>query len=381
MWIDHTRQLREEIFSWLSRATTGRGAQKIEELSAAIASSIGMTRTENQDCAVAVHHSGGSTTPTFAAFLLCDGIGGLRDGGVCARLASATFIASLLGRKFEKASQRLIRSASAANEELFDRYRENGGTTLSCVLIQQMHDIAGLSVGDSRIYELTSDRLLQLSDDDTLANQIKQIRPNDREIANPAFGKQLTQFIGMGADVQFRPLNIQIGSNGKAGILLTTDGVHGINTDTFKEVVIAAPEPVEVVKRLATLARWGRSTDNATAICVGADFRIPPTGQTASERLLIWDSYSQLNILLNTKLWGKERRSTKGTTFKRNKYSKKRHRTDDADLQKQGTLTSEQAAADLRSQSTTADTGQHKPTRNQPLQLEIIERNDDQPAD
>jgi len=143
MWVDHIQRLKDDIFLWLSRPAPETGSQSVDLLSSAIATAKGSTRQENQDCAVAAHYSSEPHGPVVTAFVLCDGIGGMQDGGTCARLAAAMFVASLVGHRLEKPVSRGIRAARAANDEIFQRYKEDGGTTVS------MSETAGFTVLDS----------------------------------------------------------------------------------------------------------------------------------------------------------------------------------------------------------------------------------------
>lgn len=366
MVIDHSGQLRDEIFAWLSRHLPERGAQAVDGLPAAIGTSISTTRAENQDCAVVLHYVGGPTTPPLTSLILCDGIGGMRDGGVCARLAAATFAASLLGRKFEKAAQRILRAAHAANDKIFTVYHEHGGTTLSSIVIQDDNDCAAINVGDSRIYRIASDRLTQLTTDDTLANQIQHLRPDQPTHANPAFGKQLTQFIGMGRDVQFRLVDLGSDSFDRTGFLLTSDGIHHLNQDSLRDVTLCAPSSLEVVKRLTTLAKWGKSTDDATVISIGKPLRPDAAPTKSSNQLAIWDSHSSLHVLLDAASWGKEKRA---------KAPKRRPRHNRPDESR-----TESRHPDSHPGTTTAPS-HGKSDKREPLQMEILGKPDEKAAD
>ena len=95
---------------------------------------------------------------------------------------------------------------------------------------------------------------------------------------------------------------------------------------------------------------------------------------------MIWDSYSQLDVLLDTRLWGKERRSPKATSLKQTKHSTKRTRSDDApDLHG----TTRPSGAKQEAKSTIADNAnpsRRKSARRETFQLEIIENGDDKPS-
>jgi serine/threonine protein phosphatase PrpC len=383
MWTDHIHHLKEDIFSWLSRPVAEVGSQGVDALGSAVASVKGGTRKENQDCAVAVHYCAGPHGPNVTGFILCDGIGGMLEGGTCARLATAMFVASLVGHKFEKALPRGMRSVRAANDEVFKMYHENGGTTLSCVVFQDEKDAMALNIGDSRVYQFRSDGISQLTVDDTVANQIKQIRPGDSGQPNPTFGKQLTQFIGMGSDAEYRHFDLRKEPD-DAGYLLTSDGVHSMNGDTFRDITLCAATPLEIVKRLTAVARWGKSNDNGTVLCVGRHRAISLQSLSSfSERLSIWDSHSRLDVLLDTRLWGKERRPGKSPDFKSSRQRKSAGQQSQQlpDLHAGGKAhNSGTSSAKPGGHGKDPQTGANKTVTPEPLQLEIIEHSDDKSA-
>jgi serine/threonine protein phosphatase PrpC len=297
------------------------------------------------------------------------------------------FIASLVGHKFEKALPRSLRAARGANNAVFEAYHENGGTTLSCLVFQQS-EVVALNVGDSRIYQLRSGGVSQLTTDDTIANQMRQLRAIDPGLSNPSLGKQLTQFIGMGQDVQFRHFDPRKNSD-VTGFLLTSDGVHGMSAETFRDLALYASSPLDVVKRLTTVARWGRSNDNGTVVCVGREVDMVTQEEgSSSERLLIWDSYSRLDILLDSRTWTKDRRG-KSTGAKKSSQRKsgQGQLNGPPDLHA-GVAQNTREASDAErktgnepKQPNGAGTTDDKPSKREPLQLEIIEQTDDKSPD
>lgn len=355
---DTISRIRDDILAWLSRPAPKRGAQALEPIRAAIGTSTSPVRDENQDCAAAVHYNGGSTTPPLRSFILCDGIGGMRDGGTCARLATATFIASLLGRKFERAHQRALTAARAANDEVFAHYGERGGTTLSAIVMQENDDCGAISVGDSRIYEVVGSQLNQVTIDDTLANEIQHLKPADSKYRSRDFGKQLTQFIGLGKDVQFRPIELRKSNNSKSSkFLLTSDGIHTVNADTLRDVASSASTYFETVQRLTAIARWGKSNDDASVICAENAFEVFPS----PNHLQIWDSHSSLHILSDALVWYKEKRPRKAAEKRTRGKRNARHRQSDS-------------RSNVRQRSSKTDKGE-------PLQLEILTNPNDKAAD
>jgi PPM family protein phosphatase len=251
---------------------------------------------------VVARYTGSSPLDSWTAFVLCDGIGGLRDGGICARKAIAAFLTDFLGEAAHSLFNRLTNAARSANNELFSLYRSNGGSTISCFVFDQRKNAAALNVGDTRIYACDGRSVTQISVDDTLASQISNIQKLEASKSSP-FAKQLTQFLGIGPEIQFRELRTDNRSE-QRGYLLTSDGVHGLWNDVIKEIVPFAPTPSDVVKRLLALSRWGRANDNATAVFFsteveGADEPRGPAGSMA-----IWDSFARLDLIIDHSVLG-----------------------------------------------------------------------------
>jgi serine/threonine protein phosphatase PrpC len=129
----------------------------------ALGTDMGLNRDENQDRVLAaqVYHSnlGG---PAFVA-AVADGMGGMADGGTCATIALAAFLDEFISPKVGSLALRLTRATASANNSVFQRYRERGGTTLSAIAIDDHGIAVGVNVGDSRIYASTSTGFVQLT--------------------------------------------------------------------------------------------------------------------------------------------------------------------------------------------------------------------------
>src|SRR4051794_8863983 len=113
-------------------------------------------------------------------------MGGMVDGGPCATITLSAFIEEFTRPAPGSIVHRLTRSVARANEEVFERYRGKGGSTLSAVAMTADGTV-GINVGDSRIYASTQSGFFPLTIDDTLG---------------AAFGagdrNALIQFVGIG---------------------------------------------------------------------------------------------------------------------------------------------------------------------------------------
>jgi serine/threonine protein phosphatase PrpC len=118
----------------LSRSIPDRSVNDIRDLPAVLASDVGQKRHENQDRVAALRVA--SHRP-FAAFALVDGMGGMRDGSRCAVIALANFFQALVVNRAVSAIERLRITTLSPNEAVYSFAHQNGGATLSAVLVDR----------------------------------------------------------------------------------------------------------------------------------------------------------------------------------------------------------------------------------------------------
>lgn len=211
---------QNQLIAWLLRRTATAGIRRVVSIGAAVATEIGNVRDENQDRAV-IARGRDKQGQEYAVLAVADGIGGMRDGSMCAAMALGTFLAVLdqHARSGVGDSEEWIRRAAhAANQAVFDRFRGDGGSTLVALVIRSGHPTFWLSVGDSRVYCANGKNLRQVSVDDTIAGQLGK---------TPEVGfeqSKLIQFIGMGNELE--PHIASIDGERCDTVILTTDGVH-----------------------------------------------------------------------------------------------------------------------------------------------------------
>jgi serine/threonine protein phosphatase PrpC len=153
------------------RKTANSAIRRLPDLPMAIATDIGLVRAENQDRAVIFRAQLTGDTPTIIA-VICDGMGGMKEGGVCSALAISNFLSSYIDNRDIPIKSRIIQAVIQANNAVFAQYKGSGGSTLSAWVIEDEANILGVNVGDSRIYSIGTDNINQLSIDDTLAGQL-----------------------------------------------------------------------------------------------------------------------------------------------------------------------------------------------------------------
>jgi serine/threonine protein phosphatase PrpC len=254
---------------------------------------MGNVRSENQDRAIIAKFTGGFALDGFLLFALCDGIGGLRDGGICASRGLAMFLAAMVRDRGNPLDRRLVNCANLANSDIFQDYQENGGATLSAVAATSRGEILGINLGDSRIYRRLGTTLSALTLDDNIGSQLQLLGKGDA--AGSALGRQLTQYLGIGRELEPKILPI---TPSAGPLFLTTDGIHGLGERILSEIAVSAPNLADVVRRMTTVAKWCKGSDNGTIVAIAPDLASSarqPAGDSM-EILEIWDSFGNFSV-------------------------------------------------------------------------------------
>lgn len=221
--------------------------------------------------------------PEIGLFVVADGMGGHHAGEVASQLAVQT-IRSFLTRTHEGENvtwpygidptlsfdgNRMLTAVRLANRRVFkageSREEYAGmGTTTSAALVTSER-IVYSSVGDSRIYSLSGDGLVQLTQDETWAAMMGK-----RELGavpNHPMKHVLTNVIGARDQIDCRVIERPL--RGDETYLLCTDGLHGAVEQNDIEAMLRASDPPEVVAdRLVQAALEAGGVDNITALVV-----------------------------------------------------------------------------------------------------------------
>jgi serine/threonine protein phosphatase PrpC len=294
-YLHNITPLSSQIATWLSRAIPKTSILAVEEFSAALGTTTGEDRSENQDRVVAARYVDPNRRgSSFLLFALCDGMGGMLDGAKCAEIALSVVLESLIAGSNTDDSQSRIRNAIfSANAAVNQRYNGRGGTTLSAVLINEQGSVIAVSIGDSRIYDAPNwKRIRQISVDDTIAGELQRLRGIKPTDSSVDYLDRIAQYVGLGTGIEPR-FYILRSDMGKLAFLLTSDGAHLLPPQTFEQVIINAGTPREIVRRLITSSLWYGGRDNASVIAVSGEvssFKSALQSTTGAEVLELWDS-------------------------------------------------------------------------------------------
>jgi PPM family protein phosphatase len=206
----------------------------------AFASSIGRIRESNQDFVQVYKNKNGVTMAT-----VCDGMGGHQGGDV-----ASTMAVSHLGHNFsmtdftdcESAHKWLEVQLSVENETILktaDRFPDlNGMGTTIVLAIVFAQDALIAHLGDSRAYEYTEGKFIQLVEDHSLVNElIKMGQITKQQAQNHPQKNIITQSLGVSSTIDPEFRQIELKDNDL--ILLCTDGLTNSLSDPQIQQILA----------------------------------------------------------------------------------------------------------------------------------------------
>lgn len=211
---------------------------------------------------------------------VCDGMGGMTDGG----LASETAI-QMLSQGFERIRKEeivdipafFLQGIRAMDKRIHSFPKEGGrgsGTTLVAVIAEDNY-LYWASVGDSRIYILRGSEMIQVTRDHNYALHLKNLVESGQMTIEEAQAKKqkeaLISFLGMGnvslIDRNETPFEMQYGDI----VLLCSDGItktlpdHQIR-DIIRNDAVSMHEKAKILVEAAT--RENTRTQDNTSVAI-----------------------------------------------------------------------------------------------------------------
>lgn len=219
---------------------------------------------------------------------VCDGMGGAAAGEVASQLAVDIIYQKMSGGDppvdRDDLANRLVQAIEAAGLRIFseaklDRTRRGMGTTSTIATLLDDHLFLG-QVGDSRGYILRGDRLVQVTRDQSLVNQLIEAgQLTEEEAETFEHNNIILQALGTADSVQVDLTYVEL----KKGdtLMLCSDGLSGmVRNDEIREVLRTFDDPLEACKVLTDRANQAGGHDNITVVVAKFDGSIAePTQQ------------------------------------------------------------------------------------------------------
>ncbi|NLY20387.1 MAG: Stp1/IreP family PP2C-type Ser/Thr phosphatase [Tissierellia bacterium] len=209
-------------------------------------------------------------------FVVADGMGGRKGGEVASKMAITSVINHIdfidSYKSIDDLEEAFIRAFKSANEEIYkkasaDEKYEGMGTTLTVAYIYDDVILLG-NVGDSRSYAISESGIMQLTDDDSLVNDLlKMGEITEVEARTHPKRNVITNAVGTKEDLDISLVRYEYAEG--EYLLLCTDGVTDMLTDEEILSAFQENESIEDVKSdllKKSLEAGGR--DNITFIII-----------------------------------------------------------------------------------------------------------------
>ena len=180
----------------------------------------------------------------MAVGVVCDGMAGMSSGGAAASLALSAFVSEIAYEMDYMSRETLFNAINRANALVYEKFRGDGGTTITAVVSLKSGEDWVVHVGDSRLYLVNHRNDLELiTVDDTIAG-VAQGKNKDEDLLD----NRLVQFVGIGSDLE--PHIFKIPTPRPKGYLITSDGAHGLGRKILESIVGGTHKPADWVKRI-----------------------------------------------------------------------------------------------------------------------------------
>jgi protein phosphatase len=210
---------------------------------------------------------------------VCDGMGGAAAGEVASQLAVDIIFEKMSGsgvpRSRDEFAHRLVRAVEAAGLRIFteakvDRARRGMGTTATIAGLID-HYLFLAQVGDSRGYVLRREKLVQVTRDQSLVNQLIEAgQLTEAEAETFEHNNIILQALGTADTVQVDLTYVMLRRGDT--LLLCSDGLSGmVRFDDIRDVLLTVPDPLEACKILTDRANQAGGHDNITVIVAKFD--------------------------------------------------------------------------------------------------------------
>jgi PPM family protein phosphatase len=212
---------------------------------------------------------------------VCDGMGGAAAGEVASQLAVDIIYERMCDgedqQKRDDFARRVVRSIEDAGQRIYqeakaDRTRRGMGPTSTVAALIDDHLFLG-QVGDSRGYVLRNGKLVQVTRDQSLVNQLIEAgQLTEEEAETFEHNNIILQALGTSDSVQVDLTFVEL-RRGDV-LMLCSDGLSGmVRADEIREVLDTVSEPLEACKLLTEKANQAGGHDNIT--CIVAKFDGP----------------------------------------------------------------------------------------------------------
>ncbi len=232
-------------------------------------SDTGCVRESNQDSFFVM--------PDAGLFMVADGVGGNSNGELASRTVMADIAASVREHPIlsdageDEIRDYFIRLITSVNQHLFDLSGHNttdGMATTLVVLYVIGNKAYVMNIGDSRLYLIRHNKIMQVTEDHTYVNDLlKQGIIDVEQARNHPDRNMITRAVGAESRIQPDLFMFELA---EGDILAScTDGLYNEMTDEeIKNMILESSDMRIACSRLVDEANTRGGKDNITVVCV-----------------------------------------------------------------------------------------------------------------
>ena len=237
----------------------------LRSVKAVALSDRGKQRKDNQDSYGIVERD------RFRLYMVADGMGGARAGGVASDIA-VTEITNVRTNRNVLIPGIVVEAVQKGNESIFEvaaKRKECAGmgTTISGIGFSDSSTLV-CNVGDSRVYRKRGLTLSRLTQDHTFVAEMVKSGHSSTDVMNSPMAHVLTRALGVEEhvepDVQLSYEAPEIGDK----YLVCSDGVHGMIGDKTINDIMGRGDVQKVAQEIINEANAQGGLDNITAIVI-----------------------------------------------------------------------------------------------------------------
>ncbi len=247
----------------------------------------GLKRQANEDNLLAM--------PEQGLFLVADGVGGRRGGQIASRTVAEVFErvfsqpqpSSLPESQMEDLRNLVSKTIDLCNQKIFTESEMNAeldgmATTLALAAVRGNRAIIA-HVGDSRVYRLDPQGLIQLTDDHSEVNEaVKAGILTPEQAENHPRRNVISRAIGADSEVESEIIEIEIDRS--TMLLLCSDGItRHIRDEQLEKLLRSGDHPQAVCQTMKEICYNAGAEDNLTAIIVQFSAQTDTLPQTPVE--------------------------------------------------------------------------------------------------
>mgnify|MGYP002709575006 FL=1 len=230
---------------------------------------VGIRRESDQDYMYTSETAVGNLPNLF---LLADGMGGHAAGDYASRF-TVEKVAELVGKStFTEPVAILKQAISEANALLLaeadkDVSRQGMGTTLvTATIIDDRMYVS--NVGDSRLYLVSDDKMIQVTRDHSLVEEMVRLGEMDKEDAKVHPDKNIiTRAVGVLPEVSADFFEVELEPGDM--ILMCSDGLTNmVRDEEIRQIILGQRDIVEKAEKLVETANKNGGRDNITVVLI-----------------------------------------------------------------------------------------------------------------